>query len=937
MSDSYAARTCSAWFGRTLDAMALRQPAVAALLPALVARPLDAAVIAECWATVCALSAPGGAGAGAAPTTASAATAGSGTDPGPALRRTRQLLVMAIVERDVRQQAPLAEVCGAMSAWARLSIGVALRHAAAAAAAVHGRPLDGEGRPQDLLVVGMGKLGGDELNVSSDVDLVFVHRDAGMTEGGAEGRARIESGEFFHRVARRTAGLLSDPTEDGFVFRVDTRLRPNGDSGSLVVTLSMLEHYFYDQGREWERFAWLKGTVIADSGLAGDDARRRDETQLAEVVEPFVYRRYLDFAAFGALRELHAMIRTEADRRGMRHDSRDGGGIDVKLGRGGIREVEFCAQLFQIVRGGRDRELRDRRTLATLEVLARRRLLEPSAAAQLADAYVLLRRVEHALQYQEDAQTHRLVDDPAVHARIAAMLGLTPAAFDAALATARDQVDAVFGGLLAEPPNGHGAPAADGAVALVLDSDGAARIAALREGRRYRLARPDTQRRIDQLIDQALLEGPVPSGGAPVAATAEPSGVAGAAWIGRLADLLETVAGRPAYLALLLQFPGAYRQLLGMIGQAKWAADYLMRHPVVLDELLDGQMLETADLGEWERQVRATIAAATARGGEPDVERQMDALREAHHAQVFRVLAQDLAGRLSVERLSDHLSELADRVLAIALDTAWHQLRHIHREVPRFAVVAYGKLGGKELGYASDLDLVFVFDDDDERAPPLYAQLAQRLSAWLSTRTAAGLLFEIDLRLRPNGNAGLLVSSLRAFETYQRESAWVWEHQALTRARFAAGDPAIGARFEALRREILAMPRAAPALRDEVRAMRRKMLDGHPNRSALFDVKHDPGGMVDIEFLVQFLVLAHAATHPRLLDNAGNIALLDRAAQAGLIAADAAAGCAQAYRDFRRLQHVLRLNDARFARVEPRTVVAQRDAVRALWRDVIGG
>jgi glutamate-ammonia-ligase adenylyltransferase len=314
----------------------------------------------------------------------------------------------------------------------------------------------------------------------------------------------------------------------------------------------------------------------------------------------------------------------------------------------------------------------------------------------------------------------------------------------------------------------------------------------------------------------------------------------------------------------------------------------------------------------------------------------MDVLREAHHAQVFRVLAQDLAGRLSVERLSDHLSEIADRVLAVVLDTAWRQLRGIHREIPRFTVVAYGKLGGKELGYASDLDLVFVFDDDDERAPPLYAQLAQRLSAWLSTRTAAGLLFEIDLRLRPNGNAGLLVSSLRAFETYQRESAWVWEHQALTRARYAAGDPALGARFEALRREILAMPRAAPALRDEVRTMRRKMLEGHPNRSALFDVKHDPGGMVDIEFLVQYLVLAHAATHPQLLENVGNIALLDRAAQAGLIDATAAADCAQAYRDLRRLQHVLRLNDARFARVEPATVAAQSAAVKSLWRAVIG-
>jgi glutamate-ammonia-ligase adenylyltransferase len=303
---------------------------------------------------------------------------------------------------------------------------------------------------------------------------------------------------------------------------------------------------------------------------------------------------------------------------------------------------------------------------------------------------------------------------------------------------------------------------------------------------------------------------------------------------------------------------------------------------------------------------------------------------------VFRLLAQDLAGTLTVERLSDHLSELADRVLGIVLERAWAQVRGAHREVPRFAIVAYGKLGGKELGYASDLDLVFVHEDDDERAPAAYAQLAQRMSAWLQTRTAAGLLFEIDLRLRPNGDAGLPVVSLQAFESYQRESAWVWEHQALTRARFATGDAAIGARFEALRRDVLRQPRDAVALAAEVRAMRRKMTEGHPTRSAQFDVKHDAGGMVDIEFLVQYLVLAHSAAHPELLDDAGNIALLDRAAKAGLIDATAAADCAQAYRDLRRLQHVLRLNDARYARVEPETVAAQRAAVRGLWKAVLG-
>jgi glutamate-ammonia-ligase adenylyltransferase len=921
MTDRYLALSCSPWFARSLDALERRHPELAALLPGLVAQPIDADAVRRCWDEVWALSMPPGSPAEAG---------GRAADPGPALRRARRLLVMAIAERDVRQQAPLQEVCGAISEWARLSIGIALRHAAAELAAVHGRPLDGFGRPQDLLVIGMGKLGGDELNVSSDVDLVFVCRDGGEARGGPG--PRLSAGDFFHRVARRLCGLLGDVTEDGFVFRVDTRLRPNGDSGPLVVTLPMLEQYFFDQGREWERFAWLKARVITDSGLAGPQARRDDETHLAGIVQPFVYRRYLDFAAFGALRGVHAMIRAEADRRSLRRDSRDGGGLDVKLGRGGIREVEFSTQLFQIVRGGRDPQLRDPRTLQTLVTLAQRRLLEPAVAVRLSQAYVLLRRIEHALQYQEDAQTHRLADDPAVRARIAGMLGMSPQAFDETLSSALATVEQMFDSLLADPAEAVGARSAPADGALALDDAGRARVAALREGRRYRMARPDAQRCIDALLQQALRDGAAAGGRAP--GDADPP-VADAAWIGRLADLLETVAGRPAYLALLEQFPGAFRRLLRMIGQAKWAADYLLHHPVVLDELLDGQILEPADYADWERRLRITLAS-TSHGDEPDVERQMDLLREGHHAQVFRLLAQDLAGRLTVERLSDHLSELADRVLWMVLDSAWRQVRQRHRDRPAFAVIAYGKLGGKELGYASDLDLVFVFDDEDERAPALYAQFAQRLAAWLSTRTAAGLLFEIDLRLRPNGSAGLLVSSLQAFEGYQRESAWLWEHQALTRARFAAGDVTLGARFETLRRDILSAEREPAALAAEVVAMRRRMLDGHPNRSALFDLKHDPGGMVDVEFVVQYLVLAHAARHPELLDNVGNIALLGRAARAGLIDADDAADCARAYREFRRLQHGLRLNDARYARVEPASVAPMRDAVRRLWKATLG-
>ncbi|MEN9313810.1 MAG: Glutamate-ammonia-ligase adenylyltransferase [Pseudomonadota bacterium] len=831
------------------------------------------------------------------------------------LRRLRQCLLMALCERDVTGVATLEEVCVAMTAFAAATTRAAMRQAARELVAQFGRPLDSLGEPQDLLAVAMGKGGADELNVSSDLDLVFVFREEGETTGREEngavvGKSRIASSDFMTRLARRSIQLLADVTGDGFVFRVDTRLRPNGDSGPLVASLPMLENYFFAQGREWERFAWLKGRVMADSGIAGEAACAQDEKSLASIVTPFVFRRYLDFRAFNALRELHDMIRAEVGKR----DARSGGSIDVKLGRGGIREIEFIAQLFEIVRGGRDHGLRDRRTLVTLAALAERGILPADDAAALRDAYRLLRRTEHAIQYREDAQTHRLSADPADRAVIAEMLGMTETDFTTALDSARAEVQRVFDGLL----RGAGQEAAQSGGsggASELPENVRHRLEALRGSGRYKGAREETRTAIEALVTRGLADG------------------AGEQAMSRLIDFIEAVIGRPAYIALLAQYPQAQARVMKLLDRAKWAADYLNRHPILLDELLDGQLLEPTDYAAWERNLREALAVAL-HDGAPDVELQMDIVREGHHAQLFRLLVQDLEGLHTVERISDHLSELADRVLQIAIDQTWPLVRNRHREQPRFAVIAYGRLGGKELGYASDLDLVFIYEDDDARAQETYALLSQRISTWMSARTAAGQLFEIDLRLRPNGNAGLLVSSIDAFRTYQRESAWVWEHQALTRARFAAGDRDIGAAFETERRAILARERDPAQLRDEVIAMRRKMHDGHPNRGTLFDLKHDVGGMVDIEFAVQYLVLAHAHGHPELLDNAGNIALLRRAGAAGLIDAGLAERVASAYREFRQLQHKLRLNDAQYARVEPDRVESLRADVRALWRTV---
>ena len=898
----FDAQAHSAYFRRSLVSLSARlgEDAARQRLAALVSGPLDDAAIERLVRDEAS-----GEGGG---------SPGDGLSVEAGLRRARQWLMLGLIERDVRGAASLQEICEAMTTFASLATGIAMRDAAGPLLARHGQPLDHDGQPQDLLAVGMGKAGGKELNVSSDLDLVFVFRGEGETEG-IDGAGRIASSEWMHRLARRTIAILSEITADGFVFRVDTRLRPNGDSGPLVAPFGMLETYFYAQGREWERFAWLKGRVIADSGVAGEAARQADEQALQRIVDPFVYRRYMDYEAFAALRDLHRLIRQEVAKRA----ARDPDATDVKLGRGGIREIEFTAQLFQVVRGGRDPALRDRRTLQTLAALADRGLLPPAEAETLDAAYRLLRRTEHALQYREDAQTHRLPNDPAVRADVAAMLRMAPAEFDRAIGEATDSVEAIFDRLLTPAAGSADDTAAGGEAPATadLDPEVARRFDALRDGSRYAAAKATTRDAIERLLADAVRLR------------------TGQAGLFRLVDLLETVCRRPAYVALLAQFPEAFERVLRLLDWSKWPADYLMRHPVVLDELLDGELLEPADYAGWATELEERVAA-TVFDGQPDVERQMDLVREAHHAQVFRLMVQDLEGRLTVETLSDHLSELADRVLGLAIRIVWSQLRQRFRDTPRFAAIAYGRLGGKELGYASDLDLVFLFDDEDERAPEAYALLAQRLSGWLSTRTAAGQLFDIDLRLRPNGAAGLLVSTLPAFDAYQRDSAWAWEHQALTRARFCAGDPAIGERFEAIRREVLARPRDLARLREEVIAMRRKMHDGHPNRSELFDLKHDRGGMVDIEFIVQYLVLAHSARHGTLQDNRGNIALLGLAADAGLIDARLAGDVANAYRQYRRLQHKLRMNDAEYARIAPDQAVAERTAVTQLWEAVLG-
>ncbi len=824
------------------------------------------------------------------------------------LRQLRQKVFLRVMARDLAGLANLAEVCATMSDLAEASITAAQEWSENWMRARNGIVRNAEGAVQRLIVVGMGKLGGRELNVSSDIDLVFVYPE----EGQSDGAKPVSAHEYFATLGRKLIALLNDATEDGYVFRVDMRLRPDGEAGALALSLDALETYFVSHGREWERYAWIKARAITGG--------RHDE--LEAVRRPFVFRKYLDYATLEAMRKLHAEVRREVTRRDLADH--------IKLGPGGIREIEFIAQALQLVRGGRDAVLMARPTLEVLPRLAEKRLLPEAAAAELGDAYLFLRNLEHRLQYLDDAQTHKLPQDETDRSLIASMCGYGDwETCSAKIAQVRATVGTHFNAVFTQSgENGSSFDSVwqdnreDAARALAehgyrRPGETATRLAATRTSQRYLRLPSDSRQRVDALVPRLA---------AAAVGTPDPD-----ATLARGLDLIEAIARRAAYLALLAEHRQALDRVARMIGAASWAADFITRHPLLLDELLDDRVLYAVpDWPAFARELAAQVAA-----GEGDAERQMNALREAHQAQVFRLLAQDLAGLLSVEKLADHLSMLADLLLEQTLAVCWSQLRNRHTQgPPRFAIVAYGKLGGKELGYASDLDIIFIHDDPDPAAPEVYARLAQRLNNWLTSRTSAGLLFETDLRLRPSGASGLLVSSIEGLTRYQEREAWVWEHQALTRARFCAGDAAIGAAFERVREAVLRRPRDPVELAADVLEMRAKMHAAHPNPSGLFDVKHDRGGMIDIEFIVQYLVLAHAHDHPRLVANLGNIALLGICAEIGLVTAPPAQGAREAYREFRKLQHGLRLNNAQYARVPPALAQAHTNAVTSLWREV---
>ncbi|MCW5300165.1 bifunctional [glutamate--ammonia ligase]-adenylyl-L-tyrosine phosphorylase/[glutamate--ammonia-ligase] adenylyltransferase [Herbaspirillum lusitanum] len=851
------------------------------------------------------------------------------------MRRLRNLIVCTLIERDLSGKADLAEVVRTMSEFADFAVQTHLQALMQEMTALYGMPIGEEsGSEQEMIVLGMGKLGGGELNVSSDIDLIFVYPEDGDTLAGQPGQRSLSNHEFFIRLGKKLIAALSEVTADGFTFRVDMALRPNGGSGPLVASHNMVEEYLIRQGREWERYAWTKARA-----LTGKDS---DIAALEAISRPFIYRRYLDFGSIDALRSMHAQIRAEVKRQESLHPERSN---NVKLGRGGIREIEFTSQVFQLIRGGRDPELRDRSTRATLRTLADKNLLAPDVVAQLLEAYTFLRNLEHRLQYLEDAQTHTLPVNGSDQLIVAQMMGYADVAallaelerhrrivagqFDTIFSDKQggnntdDRADSEGDGAVCELNDGESAESIADTLTLLGydDVDGAAqRVLATLQSPRLQSLPEASRTRLMTLINAALpIIGAMPDKRLPT--------------LRRLLDFFEAIARRAAYLALLTEYPHALTRVIRMMAASDWAAQYLTQHPILLDELLDDRNLKAPpDWPAFTQDCQRQLDTAPG-----DTERQMDILREVHHAQLFRLLAQDLEGELSVEHLADHLSALADILVAATIQAVWQTIANRHREVPQFTVIAYGKLGGKELGYVSDLDVVFLYDDDDQEAPGLYAKLAQRFITWMTSHTPAGTLFDIDIALRPDGASGLLVSSFATFEKYQRTSAWVWEHQALTRARYCAGDTGIGNRFEALREDLLRQERDPQKLTQEVLGMRMKMHQAHPNPSTLFDLKHDDGGMIDIEFLVQFLVLRYASQYQQLTGDIGNIALLKLCGSLGLIDAALADEVANAYRLFRKLQHQIRLRGEERARTPIERVQKESDSVKRLWLEVFGG
>jgi [glutamine synthetase] adenylyltransferase / [glutamine synthetase]-adenylyl-L-tyrosine phosphorylase len=860
-----------------------------------------------------------------------------------ALRRWRTREMVRIAWRDLAGFATIAETLQEQSAFAQCAIQQAQQHARRILARTFGVPRSAAGVVQELIVVGMGKLGGGELNFSSDIDLVFLFPEHGETDGA---RA-LANEDFFTRQGQLLIRLLETRTPEGYLFRVDMRLRPFGDSGALVASFGAFEDYLQVQGRDWERYAWVKARAM--TGQA-DYARIYDSA-----VRPFVYRRYLDYGVFESLREMKARIEREGERRDLAGN--------VKLGPGGIREIEFLAQSLQLLRGGREPWLRTPSLLNVLPLLDRSRLLPPGAALELRAAYDFLRLIENRLQQRADEQTHTLPVAPAEQQRLAAAMALPDwPALRALLDAHRDRVSRYFHAVVF-----GAARAAPGAVTVDLESpqeasdDPAAMVVALRDSgwpgdplpaaqRLLQLRGATFVRRLDA-AGRRRLQALLPQMLRLIAAVADPQ-----ATLERVLKIIEAIGKRSAYYALLNERADARARLVEVCGYGEFLVRQIAANPLLLDELIDARLFEALPgREEFKQELDLEVDPLL----EEDPERQVEALRHFQQAAVFRVAVADLSGQLPLMQVSDRLTEIAELIIQRVVDLSLRQMcarwgvpmcgEGPQRRPVAICVIGYGKLGGRELGYGSDLDLVFLHDSAGERQETagagnagqgidnqvFFLRLAQRILHLLTMHSAAGRLYEVDVRLRPSGKGGLLVTSLAAFTEYQQREAWTWEHQALLHARAVAGDAGLRARFEDVRIQVLRHNVKREGLRVQVRQMRermrRELSRSGPNQ---FDIKQDAGGVADIEFLAQYWALAWALRYPPLVMFSDTIRQLESVASADLVPQERVDTLTMAYRAYRARTHRMSLEGG--ANVVPADqFAAERAAVTAIWKSAM--
>ena len=847
-----------------------------------------------------------------------------------ALRRFRHAEALRLVFRDVNGLDDLAETLSATSVLYEALLGAALGWSGRALATRYGQARGEDGAAQQLVVIGFGKLGGAELNFSSDIDLVLAYPQAGRSDG-----ARVlDNSEYFVRLGRQLVRLLNEPTDEGICARVDLRLRPFGHAGRLALSFAAMEQYYQSEGRDWERYAWIKARPVAGDRAAGK--------QLQDLLRPFVYRRYLDYTAFAGLREMKALIDAEVARKDLADN--------LKLGPGGIREIEFIVQLEQLIRGGREPSLRVRGLLPALAACEARGHIGAARARALREAYRCLRRVENRVQMLRDAQTHDLPADALSRERIARGLGHEHwGALEAELAHHREVVSEEFASVLM-PSGGRASRVAVADAALweqacggtpepgTLEAAGfvpgieaAEALAKLPQAASVRAMSPRSRERLDRLMPHLIAAAR--ASGAPLPCLL------------RLCRLVQAVARRSAYLALLEEQPAARARLARLFADSAFLAERVIAQPLLLDDVLDPRIdqlpLKRADISAEIRRVLATL-------DEREAEAELERINEFKASIAFRLGLAFNDGRAEAVATARRLAALAGSVVEAVTALAERELVAQHGRLPGdgsgFAVLGYGSLGGEELGFASDLDLVFVFDGArtqlaSDGARPIdgarwYQRLAQRVMNWLSLLTRAGRLYEVDTRLRPDGSKGLLVSSLEAFDAYQRSRAWTWEHQALLRARPVAGDAALGRALGEVRREVLAVPRDGAAVLAEVSQMRQRWRAERDRSDARrFDLKQGQGGLLDIEFALQGLVLAHAAVHPQLLAHTANASLIDACRRAGLLGPDQADALARVHADL--LQRALACT------LDLRPRLALRDASLEAWcgqvRAITGG